>query len=207
MKTREEQIEQNFQNIKNGSLMFAWDFDPYDTPFIVVAKKENDKIYARIKETNSGVIVLDGYRKQSDAKEERKQAVKAFAEKLRDKEFSVKIGSEWCAVVKSRDIDEFVQEGGVRRMKQIDGEYLVKLQAATIRKFAAEDSDYPDCRAIRANERAIQKWLNKITDNADEQRQILDVIEHGNWNMKDTTFKPIFDELRALGYEVVEVNE
>ena len=62
----EDQIEQNFQNIKNGSLLFAWDFDPYDTPFIVVAKKENDKIYAKIKETNSGAIVLDGYRKRSD---------------------------------------------------------------------------------------------------------------------------------------------
>ena len=88
-------------------------------------------------------------------------------------------------------------------MKKIDGEYLVKLLAATIRKFAAEDSDYPNCRAIRANERAIQKWLDKITDNADEQRRILDVIERGNWNMKDTTFKQIFDELRALGYEIV----
>lgn len=88
-------------------------------------------------------------------------------------------------------------------MRQIYAEYIVKLQAATIRKFAAEDSDYPDCRAIRANERAIQKWLDKITDNADEQRQILDIVEHGNWNMEDTTFKPIFDELRALGYEVV----
>lgn len=70
MKTREEQIEQNFQNIKNGSLIFAWEFDPYDTPFIVVAKKENDKIYARTKITNSGVIVLDGYRKQSDTARE-----------------------------------------------------------------------------------------------------------------------------------------
>lgn len=135
--------------------------------------------------------------------EVRKEAVKEFAEKLRDKEFSAKIGSEWCAVVKSRDIDEFVKEGGVRRMKKIDGEYLVKLQAATIRKFAAEDCDFPDGRAIRANERAIQKWLDKITDDADEQRQILGVIERGNWNMEDTTFKPIFDELRALGYEVV----
>lgn len=105
MKTREDQIEQNFQNIKNGSLIFAWDFDPYDTPFIVVAKKENDKIYARIKETKSGVIVLGGY-----CNEKRKQAVREFAEKLRDKEFSVKIGSEWCAVVKSRDIDELVKE-------------------------------------------------------------------------------------------------
>lgn len=40
----------------------------------------------------------------------RKQAVRAFAEKLRDKEFSAKIGSEWVAVVKSRDIDELVKE-------------------------------------------------------------------------------------------------
>lgn len=27
--------------------------------------------------------------------------------------------------------------------------------------------------------------------------------ERGNWNMEDTTFKPIYDELRALGYKVV----
>lgn len=103
MKTREDQIEQSFQNIKNGSLIFAWDFDPYDVPFIVVAKKENDKIYAKIKETNSGAIVLDGYRKQSDT-------VREFVEKLRDKEFSAKIGSEWVAVVKSLDIDEIVKD-------------------------------------------------------------------------------------------------
>lgn len=88
-------------------------------------------------------------------------------------------------------------------MKKIDVEYLVKLQAATMRLFDALDDNHPNWRAIRANERAIQKWLDKITDNEDEQRQILDVIEHENWNMKDTTFKPIFDELRALGYEVV----
>lgn len=55
----------------------------------------------------------------------------------------------------------------------------------------------------QTSERAIQKWLDKITDNADEQRQILNVVERGNWNMEDTTFKPIYDELRALGYEIV----
>ena len=44
-----------------------------------------------------------GYRKQSDT-------VREFAEKLRDKEFSAKIGSEWVAVVKSLDIDEVVTE-------------------------------------------------------------------------------------------------
>lgn len=185
----------------------SWDSDNVEAQCYIRLAELEDKIESgELVEVPKGAVVLTPEERTEEMRlcnEERKQAVKEFAEKLRDKEFSVKIGSEWCAVVKSRDIDEFVQEGGVRRMKQIDGEYLVKLQAATIRKFAAEDSDYPDCRAIRANERAIQKWLNKITDNADEQRQILDVIEHGNWNMKDTTFKPIFDELRALGYEVV----
>lgn len=88
-------------------------------------------------------------------------------------------------------------------MKQIYAGYIVKLQAATMRLFDALDDSHPNWRAIRANERAIQKWLDKITDNADEQRQILDIVEHGNWNMEDTTFKPIYDELRALGYEVV----
>ena len=89
-------------------------------------------------------------------------------------------------------------------MKKIYSGYIVKIQAATMRLFDALDDDCPNWRAIRANERAIQKWLDKITDNADEQRQILDIVEHGNWNMEDTTFKPIFDELRALGYEIKE---
>lgn len=88
-------------------------------------------------------------------------------------------------------------------MRQIYAGYIVKLQAATMRLFDALDDDSPNWRAIRANERAIQKWLDKITDDTDEQSQILGVIEHGNWNMEDTTFKPIFDELRALGYKVV----
>lgn len=40
----------------------------------------------------------------------RKQAVKEFSEKLRDKEFSAKIGSESVAVVKSLDIVILVEE-------------------------------------------------------------------------------------------------
>ena len=89
-------------------------------------------------------------------------------------------------------------------MKQINAYYIVKLQAATMRLFEAEDDWHPDYRAVRANERAIQTWLDKITDDEDEQREILRIIERGNWNMEDTTFKPIFDELRALGYEIEE---
>lgn len=89
-------------------------------------------------------------------------------------------------------------------MKQINAYYVMKLQAATMRLFEAEDDWHPDYRAVRANERAIQTWLDKITDDEDEQREILRVIERNNWNMEDKTFKPICDGLRKLGYEIVE---
>lgn len=92
-------------------------------------------------------------------------------------------------------------------MKKIYAGHIVKIQAATMRLFEALDEDYPDGRAVRANERAIQKWLDKITADKDEQREILRVIEQGNWNREDKTFKPIFDELRKLGYEIVEGKE
>lgn len=89
-------------------------------------------------------------------------------------------------------------------MKQINAYHIVKIQAATIRLFEAEDDWCPDYRAVRANERAIQHWLDKITDDEDEQREILRVIESNNFNREDKTFKPIFDGLRKLGYEIVE---
>lgn len=73
-----------------------------------------DKIEAgTLVEVPKGEVVLtpeERAEKMRLANAERKQAVREFAEKLRDKEFSVKIGSEWCAVVKSRDIDELVKE-------------------------------------------------------------------------------------------------
>lgn len=89
-------------------------------------------------------------------------------------------------------------------MKKIYAGHIVKIQAATMRLFEAEDDWHPDYRAVRANERAIQHWLDKITDDEDEQREILRVIERENWNREDKTFKPICDELRALGYEIKE---
>lgn len=82
--------------------------------------------------------------------------------------------------------------------------WIVKIQSATIRLFCAQDSDYVDGRAVRANEKAISYWLDKITDHEAERRRILDIIERQNWNTEDATFKPICDELRALGYEILE---
>ena len=74
-----------------------------------------DKIEAgTLVEVPKGAVVLtpeERKEKKRLADEERKRAVREFAEKLRDKEFPVNIGTEWCAVVKSRDIiDELVRE-------------------------------------------------------------------------------------------------
>lgn len=59
-------------------------------------------------------IILNALEKseriETENAEVRKQAVREFAEKLRDKEFSAKIGSEWVAVVKSLDIAELAKE-------------------------------------------------------------------------------------------------
>lgn len=87
---------------------------------------------------------------------------------------------------------------------QIKLYWITKIQSATIRLFCAQDSDYVDGRAVRANEKAISYWLDKITDHEAERRRILDIIERQNWNTEDETFKPICDELRALGYEILE---
>lgn len=88
--------------------------------------------------------------------------------------------------------------------KQIKLYHIMKIQNATVRLFEAEDDDRPDYRAVRANERAIEYWLDKITDNKEERRKILGIIRHENWNTQDTSFKPICDRLRGLGYEILE---
>lgn len=88
--------------------------------------------------------------------------------------------------------------------KQIKLYHIMKIQSATIRLFEAEDDDCPDYRVVRANERAIEHWLDKITTNKEERRKILDIIEHENWNTEDSSFKPICDRLRRLGYEILE---
>jgi len=82
--------------------------------------------------------------------------------------------------------------------------FIAKIQSATIRIFEEQDSDYVNGRVVSANERAINKWLGKITPDKAEQIKILDIIEKNNFNSDDYTFKPICDELRALGYEIVE---
>lgn len=88
-------------------------------------------------------------------------------------------------------------------MKQISIKLIAEIQRLSIELFEAQDEDYPEYRVVRAKERAIWNRLKKMTDNEKEQGEILDAIEHGNWRTDDLTYKPICDELRSLGYEII----
>lgn len=89
-------------------------------------------------------------------------------------------------------------------MREIKMSWVAKIQIATMKIFYAEDEDYPNYRVIRPNERAIDHYLSLITDNKEEQEKILRAIERENFNTKDRTYKPVCDNLRALGYVIKE---
>ena len=88
-------------------------------------------------------------------------------------------------------------------MREIKLVYIAKLQHWYIEVFEEEDSDYPNYRRIGQFNRYIDKVLNKITKDVQEQKKIWDIIVHQSWNMIDRTFKPICDDLRALGYTII----
>ena len=81
---------------------------------------------------------------------------------------------------------------------------IIKLQHLYIEIFTEEDNDYPDRRVIRAKEKAVQRILDKITNNRFNQGEIWKVIQLKSWDSNDKTFKPICDRLRELGYEIVK---
>ena len=87
-----------------------------------------------------------------------------------------------------------------KQIKLID---IAKLQHWYMEIFTEEDGDYPDYRRIGQFNRHIDRVLNNITEDKEEQRKIYDIIVHQSWNMKDRTFKPICDDIRKFGYEVI----
>lgn len=89
-------------------------------------------------------------------------------------------------------------------VKEIKLKHIVKIQHSQMKIFEAEDDDFPDRRIVVANERAMQYWLDKITSNKEEQNTIYNVINKHNFNNSDYTFKPICDDLRKLGYTILE---
>lgn len=86
---------------------------------------------------------------------------------------------------------------------KIDFKYIVQIQRLEIELFEALDEDYPDNRVVRAKERAIYNRLNKITDDVVLKEKIRLAIQQGNWNREDNTYKPICDNLRDLGFEII----
>ena len=80
---------------------------------------------------------------------------------------------------------------------------IIKIQYLEMELFEIEDDEYVDYRKVRGKERAIYNSLEKITDDKEKQKEIRDCVYKNMWNTEDTTFKPICDGLRQLGYEVV----
>ncbi len=85
---------------------------------------------------------------------------------------------------------------------EIEFKDIVKLQKLYIEIFEEEDNDCPDGRIIANKERAVQKILNKITDNRFNQGEIWRVIQIKSWDSTDNTYKPICNRLRELKYKI-----
>ena len=80
---------------------------------------------------------------------------------------------------------------------------IVKLQKLYIEIFEEYDGYPVDGRKITKKEEAQQRILDKITDNIILQNKIISAIGRGSWNSDDNTYKPICDELRELGFEII----
>lgn len=78
---------------------------------------------------------------------------------------------------------------------------IIKLDRLYVEIFSEEDSDYVDWKIVRDNEKSIDKILNKITKDKEEQSKIYDTIVHG---FCDNDYVPMCNQLRKLGYTVLE---
>ncbi|WP_339980450.1 hypothetical protein [Fusobacterium necrophorum] len=89
-------------------------------------------------------------------------------------------------------------------MKEIYMSQIKKIAILAVEIFEEEDNNYPDRRVIKNKERAIKNVLNKITEDEEEQRKIYNAIDNEILNYEDCTYKPMCNNLRNLGYTVVE---
>ena len=83
---------------------------------------------------------------------------------------------------------------------------IQKLQHLYIDIFSEEDEDYPNRRIISNKERAVQRILDKITNQKFNQIEIWKVIQIKSWDATDNTYMPICNRLRELGYEIINNN-
>ena len=88
-------------------------------------------------------------------------------------------------------------------MKQIKARDVKIINYLLVEIAELEQEEYIDRRSISPKERKIDRILERITSDKKEQRAIYRAINSETFNMNDTTFKPIVDNLRKLGYEIV----
>ncbi|MCF0163361.1 MAG: hypothetical protein HUJ88_12400 [Fusobacterium necrophorum] len=89
-------------------------------------------------------------------------------------------------------------------MKEISMSQIKKIAVLALEVFEEQDNVYPDMRTVRNKERAIQNTLKIISKDKGEQRKIYDAIEKEIFNYEDCTYKPMCNNLRKLGYTVLE---
>ena len=80
---------------------------------------------------------------------------------------------------------------------------IEKLQRLYIEIFEEEDGYPVDRRKVSKKEAAMQRILDKTTDDVVLRNKIISAIGRGSWNSEDITYKPICDELRELGFEII----
>ena len=80
---------------------------------------------------------------------------------------------------------------------------IIKIQHLEMEIFEEEDSYPVNNRVVANKEKAIYNRLKKVTNDKNKQNEIRDCIYKNMWNREDSTFKPICDALRNLGYEVI----
>lgn len=80
---------------------------------------------------------------------------------------------------------------------------IVKIQRLEMEKYEEEDGYPVDYRIVANKDRAVCNILGRITSDSKKQKEIRDCIYKNMWNMEDLTYKPICDDLRGLGYAIV----
>lgn len=87
-------------------------------------------------------------------------------------------------------------------MKTIKRTDLKKLVYAVFRLFEAQDDECADRRKVAARERAVSRYLDKISSSKEERWEIRFVVELSLWTKR--TGESIERKLRELGYEIEE---
>ena len=87
--------------------------------------------------------------------------------------------------------------------KKIPFKLIAEIQNYNLKLFEEEDEEFPDGRTLSNYNRAIERRLEKITQDEVLQQKILTAIDKGSWVQSDYTYKPICDNLRALGFDIV----